>query len=42
MSVNIHCGTGLSESDELVSIAWLAVERAINDYKPEKGYKFTA
>ncbi len=32
----------LSEPDELINIAWFGVERAISDYKPERGYKFTA
>lgn len=31
-----------SEPDELANIAWLGVERAINDYKPEKGFKFNS
>lgn len=30
----------LSEFDEIVAVAWFGVERAINDYKPEKGYVF--
>ncbi len=30
----------LSEPDELISVAWFGVERAIKDYKPDKEYKF--
>lgn len=38
----LACGIGHYDMGDVINTAWLGVERAICDYDPQKGYKFTS